>query len=47
MLLEKGYTPLLYTDQNYPNSNKAYANAGYENGGTLISFSVVKGEKNK
>ena len=47
MLLEKGYIPLLYTDQNYPNSNKAYANAGYENGGTLISFSVVKGEKNK
>jgi hypothetical protein len=34
--------PVLYTDQNYPDSNKAYANAGYENWGTLVSFSVVK-----
>lgn len=47
MLLEKGYTPLLYTDQNYPNSNKAYANAGYENWGTLVCFPVVKEKKNK
>ena len=47
MLLEKWYTPLLYTDQNYPNSNKAYANAGYENWGTLVCFPVVKEKKTK
>jgi predicted GNAT family acetyltransferase len=38
IILEKWYVPVLYTDQKYPNSNKAYANAGYENGGTLINF---------
>ena len=42
ILLEKGYIPVLYTDQNYPNSNKAYFNAGYENGGTLVNFSCNK-----
>ena len=44
MILDQGYTPILYTDQRYPNSNRAYANAWYENGGTLINFSVVKAE---
>ena len=42
ILLEKGYIPVLYTDQNYPNSNKAYFNAGYENSGTLVNFSCNK-----
>lgn len=42
ILLENGYIPVLYTDQNYPNSNKAYFNAGYENGGTLVNFSCNK-----
>lgn len=42
ILLEKGCTPLLYTDQNYPNSNKAYANTGYENWGTLVCFTCEK-----
>jgi len=42
MLLEKWYIPILYTDQNYPNSNKAYANTGYENGWTLVCFSCNK-----
>lgn len=42
MILEKWYVPVLYTDKNYPNSNKAYANAGYEDGGSLVSFSIVK-----
>ena len=39
ILLENGLIPVLYTDQNYPNSNKAYANSGYENGGVLVNFS--------
>ncbi len=42
MILEEWYVPVLYTDKNYPNSNKAYANAGYEDGGSLVSFSIVK-----
>ena len=42
ILLNKGFIPVLYTDQNYPNSNKAYYNAGYENGGTLVNFSCNK-----
>ena len=42
IILSKWYVPVLYTDQKYPNSNKAYANAGYENGGTLINFSCKK-----
>jgi predicted GNAT family acetyltransferase len=43
MLLDGGYIPVLYTDYNYPNSNKAYANAGYVSGGTLVNFVVRKG----
>ena len=42
MLLEKWYIPILYTDQNYPNSNKAYANTWYENGWTLVCFTCDK-----
>ena len=38
-IIGAGYIPVLYTDQNYPNSNKAYANVGYVNQGTLINFS--------
>lgn len=41
-ILNSWLTPILYTDQNYPNSNKAYANAGYKNNGTLVSFSCKK-----
>lgn len=42
MILDEWYVPILYTDKSYPNSNKAYANAGYEDGGSLVSFSIVK-----
>lgn len=42
IILDRLCVPVLYTDQNYPNSNKAYANAWYENRGTLINFSVTK-----
>ena len=45
IILDRWHVPALYTDQNYPNSNKAYANAGYENVGTLINFSIVKKPK--
>lgn len=41
-LLELGLVPLLYTDYNYPPSNKAYINAGYEDTGILINFSCSK-----
>lgn len=41
-LLIKGLKPLLYTDYNYPSSNKAYINAGYEDKGILINFSCSK-----
>ena len=41
-LLDKGLVPLLYTDYNYPPSNKAYINAGYEDKGILINFSCSK-----
>lgn len=41
-LLEKGLVPLLYTDYNYPPSNKAYINVGYEDQGVLINFSCSK-----
>lgn len=44
MLLDKWYIPILYTDQNYPNSNKAYANAWYENGWTLVCFACDKNQ---
>lgn len=38
-LLDDRLVPLLYTDYNYPASNKAYMNAGYEDTGILINFS--------
>lgn len=41
-LLNRGYVPLLYTDYNYIASNKAYQNAGYEDGGILINFSCTR-----
>ena len=41
-LLSDGLVPLLYTDYNYPASNKAYINAGYEDTGILINFSCSK-----
>ena len=43
-LLEKGLSPLLYTDYNYPASNTAYKNAGYEDTGVLINFGCYKKE---
>lgn len=42
MILEQGLVPLLYTDYNYPASNKAYINAGYEDTGILINFTCSK-----
>ena len=42
MLLGMGLTPLLYTDYNYPPSNKAYKNAGYDDMGILINFNCKK-----
>lgn len=44
-LLERGVLPLLYTDYNYPASNRAYINAGYEATGILINFSCSKEKK--
>ena len=41
-LLSDGLKPLLYTDYNYPASNRAYINAGYEDKGILINFSCSK-----
>lgn len=41
-LLSEGLKPMLYTDYNYPASNKAYINAGYEDNGFLINFSCSK-----
>lgn len=41
-LLTDGLKPLLYTDYNYPASNRAYINAGYEDKGILINFSCSK-----
>ncbi len=38
MLLEKGITPMLYTDYNYIPSNKAYINVGYIKDGSLATF---------
>ena len=37
--LDDGFIPVLYTDYNYPASNKAYKSVGYEDVGVLISFS--------
>ena len=45
MVLDKGYVPILYTDKSYPSSNKAYANIGYVNCGTLVSFNCSKEKK--
>lgn len=44
-LLNEGLQPLLYTDYNYPASNKAYINAGYEDKGILINFSCSREKK--
>ena len=44
-LLDKGLIPLLYTDYNYPPSNKAYINAGYIDTRILINFSCSKRKK--
>ncbi len=44
-LLKRGLVPLLYTDYNYPPSNKAYINAGYDDTGILINFSCSKEKK--
>ena len=44
-LLTRGLVPLLYTDYNYPPSNKAYINAGYEDTGVLINFSCSREKK--
>lgn len=41
-LLNRGLSPLLYTDYNYPASNIAYKNAGYEDTGILINFGCYK-----
>lgn len=42
IILEQWCVPVLYTDQNYPNSNKAYANTWYENKWMLVSFTCRK-----
>lgn len=40
--LNEGYIPVLYTDYNYPASNKAYTAVGYEDLGKLINFSLKR-----
>ena len=40
--LSMGYIAQLYTDLNYPASNKAYMAVGYVNSGVLINFSCKK-----
>ena len=42
MLLEDGYTPVLYSDYHYEASNKAYKNVGFDDEGFLINFSIEK-----
>ena len=37
--IDDGFVPVLYTDYNYPASNKAYMSVGYEDLGVLINFS--------
>ena len=37
--IEDGFIPVLYTDFNYPASNRAYMSVGYEDVGVLINFS--------
>lgn len=41
-LLEDGYTPFLYTDYNYPNSNGAYKKVGYEDLGYLVNYTLKR-----
>ncbi len=45
IILEKGLIPSLYTDYNYPNSNRAYINAGFISEGYLINFTCSKRKK--
>ncbi len=45
IILEKKLIPSLYTDYNYPNSNKAYINAGFIPEGYLINFTCSKRKK--
>lgn len=40
--IDEGFTPVLYTDYNYPASNKAYKAVGYIDTGVLINFSCSK-----
>ena len=40
--LDKNMLPVLYTNYNYPASNKAYMSVGYESCGVLINFSCKK-----
>ena len=40
--LDDNKLPILYTDYNYPASNKAYMSVGYESCGILINFSCKK-----
>ncbi len=37
-LLSQNITPMLYTDDNYPASNRAYMNVGYKKADCLINF---------
>lgn len=39
-LLEEDYIPILYTDFNYPASNKAYKGVGFEDKGLLINYKI-------
>ena len=41
-LFDKGYKPMLYTNVNYPASNKAYKKVGFEDKGILINFIIKK-----
>ena len=41
-LLELGFTPLLYTDYNYVNSNNAYKKVGYKDTGLLVTYTLKK-----
>ena len=41
-LLESGFTPMLYTDYNYVNSNNAYKKVGYQDTGLLVTYTLKK-----
>lgn len=41
-LLKHGYKPMLYTDYNYQNSNKAYKKVGYQDLGFLVNYTLKK-----